>query len=231
MNDTTDYSIKDLYLESVASFIAFCHVVDDEDWSRPVPCTPAWTVRDVVSHVAGVADDVVNARTDGIATDAWTASQVERNARFELDELLARWESQAEQVADAIADAGQVAAAFDCHEHEHDLRHALDLPGDRDTEVVRVAARGLAEGLGVDFPTSVEVDGVVLTNAHEADGREPHREVVLRAMTGFEVFRSRFGRRCRSQVERYAWSGPPERIAITIDNWFIFGPSMTEIHD
>ena len=48
----------------------------------------------MLSHVAGIPDDVFAGRIDGVATDPWTAAQVERNRSLAVDDLLARWDEQ-----------------------------------------------------------------------------------------------------------------------------------------
>ncbi len=49
--------------------------------------------------------------------------------------------------------------------------------------------------------------------------------VELRGATPFEVFRSKLGRRSRSQVESYDWVGDPAAVAAALDSWFEFGPA------
>ena len=43
--------------------------------SASVPATPAWRAHDVLAHLVGVPDDVVNGRLDGLASDSWTQAQ------------------------------------------------------------------------------------------------------------------------------------------------------------
>ena len=223
--------IRGLYLDAASTCIAFCLTIEDEDWSRPVPSTPDWTVHDLLAHVSGVPDDVLHGRVEGLATEPWTASQVERNRDTPADELLARWEVQAEPFADAIQTSGEIRPVFDCHCHEHDLRHALALPGNRDGALMTLATERYVSALDHPFAVSVEFsDGSVVRSAGAQD--DPTRpDVVLRGVTGFEVFRSRLGRRSRSQVEAYDWTGRPADVTATIDTWFGFGPSVIAIHD
>ena len=69
-------------------------------------------------------------------------------------------------------------------------------------------------------PLIVEfVDGSIAGAVTDRDA------VVLSDVTPFEIFRSCLGRRSRSQVEAYDWSGAPDRIATVIDEWFGFGPA------
>ena len=99
--------------------------LDDDDWATPVPCTPGWTVRDVLSHVAGVTDDIANGRVEGATTDPWTAAQVERWRDVDPAALIAQWNSQIDAVADLLEQFGEVRPPIDCWSHEQDVRHAL----------------------------------------------------------------------------------------------------------
>jgi uncharacterized protein (TIGR03083 family) len=50
--------IEQNYLAAQRSFVALARDLSADDWAAPVPCCPGWTVRDVLSHVAGIPDDV-----------------------------------------------------------------------------------------------------------------------------------------------------------------------------
>jgi Mycothiol maleylpyruvate isomerase N-terminal domain len=47
---------------------------DDSRLDVIAPATPAWRVRDVVAHLAGVCDDVTHGNMDGVASDEWTGA-------------------------------------------------------------------------------------------------------------------------------------------------------------
>lgn len=71
--------------EATESFIDFARTLNDDDWARRVPRTPLGNPRDALSQVSGIPDDGVGERADGVATEPWTASQVDRNAGFTVD--------------------------------------------------------------------------------------------------------------------------------------------------
>ncbi len=222
----TQQGIGRRYVDSARSFIELARSLDDDEWATPVPCTPPWTVRDVLSHVSGVPDDALAGRTDGIATEPWTASQVRRNADRSVDQLLDRWESQAERFAAALDVMGERRPPWDCHCHEHDVRHALGRPGNRRSALVNDAAPALLSTLS-EVPVSVTVefdDGSTV-----AAGRPGCDARASLTTTRFEVFRSMLGRRRIDQVRALPWEGPDEHIDRVIDAWFIFGPSELAI--
>lgn len=223
-----DLAIASLYNDAALSFIEFARTLTSDDWATECPCTPGWTVRELLSHVSGVPDDGLAGRIDGAATDPWTASQVERNAHFTVDELLDRWLGQYELFGAAIESMGEVRPPFDCHTHEHDVRQALGKPGNRDSRIVQVGAERTVLWLG-DVPVSLTID--LGDGRHLAAGQADSAEEVGVPLDEFEIFRSRLGRRTRDQVRAYPWTGSALGIDTLIDGWFTFGPSDLPIHE
>lgn len=217
-------SIELDYLAAQASFVALASELTDDDWMTDVPCCPGWTVRDVLSHVAGIPDDVLAGRLDGVATEPWTAAQVERNRDVSVADLLARWNEQTPRFAAAMQAMGQERPPIDLQSHEHDVRHAVRRQGNRDHPIVVAAGRRMIDGWDGPTPLIVEfADGSIAGNVTDRSA------VVVSDVTPFEVFRSRLGRRSRAQVEAYDWTGEPDRVAAVIDQWFAFGPATTPI--
>lgn len=213
--------IARLYRDVQRSFVDLVADLDDDQWSLPSPCTPAWTVRDVLSHVAGVSIDIVEGNVEGAATDPWTAAQVERWAGTPVDELIERWNAAIGPAADGVEAFGQPLPIFDCHSHEHDVRTAVGRPGNRDSEAMEVIIDAL---LHAEFgrPLTIEcTDRPTVSN--DGDG-EPLR---LSGVSGFDVARSRLGRRSRTQVTAWQWSEPVADDVLS--TWFRFGPSRVDI--
>jgi hypothetical protein len=100
------------------------------------PATPRWRAHDVLSHLVGVPEDVVNGRLDGLASDAWTQAQVDRRHAVSPAELLAEWDEFGPRFETMLGAApAEIAgqALFDAGTHEHDLRNALGIAGARDS--------------------------------------------------------------------------------------------------
>ena len=218
-------SIAVLYRLAVESFTEFARTLDADDWATRVPCTPAWTARDVLSHVSGIPDDAIAGRMDGAPGEAWTAAQIERNRDATVDELLSRWSQQAPLFAQVIEEMDEGRPPIDCHSHEHDIRHALGRPGARGNAIIDTPSFA-----SVDAPVRVViafVDGsIVITGDDSATST-----VTLRCVTRFELFRSRLGRRSRQQVRDADWEGTDVDIDAVLDHWFSFGPSASPIEE
>ena len=224
------HTTAELYADAYGSFFELARALSDDEWAAPVPCTPGWTVRDVLSHVAGVPDDVLAGRMDGAPGEAWTAAQVERNRNLSIAELLERWAAQAADFAAAIEAIGETRPPFDCHSHEHDVRHAIGRPGNHDTIIVETAGSFLADGFATPFVVTIELeDGRAIASG--GAGAQSSDGVILRNVSTFDLFRSRLGRRTREQVRGFDWTGSEGDIDILIDGWFQFGPSEITIEE
>lgn len=207
--------------------------LSDEEAARPVPTCPRWTVKDVVSHLAGVCDDVLTGNIEGVASDPWTEAQVVARRDRSLDEVLAEWAEKAPQV-EAIAEhfPGRVGTQWvlDVTSHEHDIRCALGVPGARDSEGVDAALGFMLAGLATSIsakglpPLEVRagarswvLGGGGCTDLNEIlMGADPPIDVVgaepaaTAEASAFEWVRALTGRRSVEQIRRFKWSGDPE---------------------
>jgi hypothetical protein len=213
-------SIARLYRDSQHSFVELFQSLDADQLATTVPCTPEWTVRDVLSHVAGVTDDIANGRVEGAATDPWTASQVERWREADPAMLIEQWNGQIEGIATLLEQLGELRPPLDCHSHEHDVRHALDMPDHQSSEMIMVMTARFAEAPMARPVTITFADDSTATMPGEG---EP---ISLSGLTQFEFVRSRLGRRTPDQVAAYEWSEPPGDL---LSEWFAFGPSRVPI--
>jgi uncharacterized protein (TIGR03083 family) len=186
-----------------------------------VAACPAWTVHDVVAHLAGVATDLVEGRLEGIASDAWTDAQVQRARGESIDELLDRWDEHGALV-DAMADAfgaqgGQLIA--DAATHEQDLRTALGVPGARESDAVAIGFRFMCGGVRA---RREQVGAPPLLVRHEAGEQllgqgEPGAWLTT---TRFEVLRATSGRRTAAEMEAMGWEGDARPELLVFSHFF-----------
>lgn len=164
-----------LYREHVADVAAFAVDLDDDALAREVPATPAWTVTDVLAHLAGAAADSVDGRMDDAPGPAWTARHVAERRHLPVAELVAELRAHQDAVASAAAESPRPAIVWNIAVHHADLHETFGKP--------RLATHlwdPIVEELGpVRAP---ELMGVV---------------------PPYELFRALFSRRSRAQVR--AW--------------------------
>ena len=161
-----------------------------------VPCTPAWTVRQLAAHVVGVPEDILAGRMEGVASDAWTDAQVERFGDLTLTELADLFEASAPQIDAILHNFPQpIISQFvmDAVTHEQDMRSALGVPGGRDSKAV--------EG-GVGF----------FLNLIEVSDPPLFTELTNTSASSWDVLRSLTGRRTVEQMNASGLDG--EAIAL-----------------
>src|SRR5690349_1912685 len=91
-----------VYAEGRRRVSALVRDLPPERADLPVPGCPQWRVKDVVSHLTGICADVLAGNIEGVATDPWTAAQVDARRDRSIAEIVAEWDEIAPQV-EAIA--------------------------------------------------------------------------------------------------------------------------------
>ena len=183
----------------------------------PVPACPAWTVRQTVAHLVGIAQDIVSLNMEEKAGDSWTQAQIDRLGVQSIDELLDLWGQLIDPVTTRLAhEASACQLVFDALTHEHDIRGALSEPGSRTGDLAFEVALGFSTMMGDQFirhaglaalrlltPT---VGSVQLGDPHTASGR------VALSISDFEALRALGGRRSVRQLLALPWHGDPTHL-------------------
>ncbi|MDQ3147983.1 MAG: maleylpyruvate isomerase family mycothiol-dependent enzyme [Actinomycetota bacterium] len=184
--------------------------LDAEGAATTVPACPEWSVKDVVAHLTGICADVLAGNLEGVATDPWTAAQVEARRSASLGEVVAEWNELAPQVEAMAADFGPAGHQWvgDFATHEHDIRGALRQPASRDSQAVAIGVEFIAAG----FLASVADRGLPVLALEAGDWRStsgagtPAATLVAEP---FELLRAMTGRRSAEQVAALGWSTDP----------------------
>lgn len=193
--------------------------VDDAAYAATVATCPKWTVRDVVAHLAAVAEDWGAGRLTGPPTDDQTATQVARFGGRGVAEILAVWDRAASPLDHLAETTGLKPPLGDVVVHEHDVRAAVDRPGARDSVAVHCVSDLLLASLRTPVPLRVTVE--------DGDYRSGPAGSELRLRTTrFEATRWRTGRRSRVQLAAMDWSDDPTPV---LDHLCLFGPADTDI--
>ncbi|WP_233213514.1 maleylpyruvate isomerase family mycothiol-dependent enzyme [Mycobacterium hubeiense] len=209
-----------LYRETMDRITALVSGLDEKGWATVVPACPEWSVRDVLAHLAAVADDWASGRLAGPATDEQTAAQVARFSGVDIDAILATWADASARLHELAETTGLEPPLGDIVIHEHDLRGALDRPGARDSDGVRRIADELLAMLEPPVPLRVRVE-----DDEYRSGPDGEPELAL-TTTRFETLRWRTGRRSRSQLAAMDWSGDPTGV---LDHLYLFGPAQADL--
>ncbi len=187
-------------------------LVNDDVDQIPVPATPLWTVHDVIAHLSGATEDVMNGNMEGVTTDPWTAAQVARGRKRTLHDMLAMWSRYAPLVEEFLSSPDGMSvfrAVLDVHTHEADLLNALGRPVDLPQDFLS----WMQPILETDFREAITAAGLAEVQVEASD---------------LQWFRGRLGRRTATEVMAYGWSRDPQPY---LDTWFVFGRAETSLQE
>lgn len=218
------------YEDGQRRVLALLAGLDEARLARPVPACPQWTVRDVVAHLAGVAEDAargayflgaVDAWRDPAIAEArerWTAGQVSQRADRDLESLLREFEDHGSTLVASLrrgtgpACSGPewvlTAPVADLAVHLEDLREALGARADGGAPVLRLGFAVYRNWLRARIveralPPLRLSDGAehwVLGDGGPAATLTAERSELFRAITG---------RRSAARIRAYDWQGDP----------------------
>jgi uncharacterized protein (TIGR03083 family) len=209
-----------LYQDTRERIIALVTGLDDAAWSTAVVACPGWSVRDVVAHLAAVAEDWASGRLAGPPTDDETAAQIARFGGYDVAEILTAWSDAAAQLDHLAETTGVAPPLGDIICHEHDVRGAIGRPGARDSAAVWWASDRLLDALRTPVPLRVTVE-----DAEYRSGPDSGAEILL-TTTRFDALRWRTGRRSRAQLAAMDWSGDPTPV---LEHLYMFGPAEADL--
>ena len=197
------------YLGVVDRVAALAHSTDD--LGVELTACPGWTARDVIAHLAGLAQDWVDGNLDGYGSDEWTSAQVARFSGASVDEVLHAWGTAAGRFPNlASSPIGGTAAMWafgDAVVHEADLLGTL-APGTQVPEEpmalgLKAAIARWRHELGAAGVEPLDVVATDMRTWRVGDHEAPANTVTT---TAYELFRALYGRRSRAQVEQWAWN-------------------------
>jgi uncharacterized protein (TIGR03083 family) len=197
-----------LYRETRERITAFVGGLSSEQLETMVPAAPLWRVRDVVAHLSGGVADILAGNLEGVATDPWTAAQVDARRSWPVEQILEEWSANGPQVEAIVNDFGGAGRQLlaDCVTHEHDIRGAVNEPGERGSAALDGSLQWRIVGLGKSLPSGLRL---VAGDQEWVIGPDDSQVASAIAPSSFEVFRALIGRRSEAQVRAWKWDGDP----------------------
>src|SRR4051794_25097228 len=175
-----------------------------EETGRRVPACPAWTVRDLLSHMVGLDVDVLAGDEPDDHNAGWTQRQVDERRGLDVVALLEEWSGTTAPLRAWMARHG-TRPMGDVVIHEQDLRGALGAPGARDTAGLAVLRDRFAGRLA-DRVAAAGLPPVALVGQTWRSGPEDGAGAVLRA-TDFDLARAVLTRRSAAQLRSWTAAG------------------------
>jgi uncharacterized protein (TIGR03083 family) len=179
-----------------------------------VPACPAWTVREVYAHQAGVAADVLAGNMADAPSDGWTERQVAERADRTLPEILDEWDATAPRLVEALAaveDQLDPRLLMDLWHHTQDVRGAVGLAGDTQGPLGEWVLARSERFLG-------HLTGLEVVLADDDTAATPGTITV----PAYEAARALVGRRNLVQIRAWSWGvDDPDELVARVP---VFGP-------
>ncbi len=203
------HPLSDEYRTGRERLLALGRTLSPADGAIVSTACPAWTVKDLYAHLAGISTDILSGNTEDAATAAWADGHVADRVERELAEVLDEWETAGAEVSSIVEQAGDAFPPqlfIDQWTHEWDIRGAL---GERaaatpDTGVfdhyrdwLADAMTARAEAAGIDRLTVAVGDAAFDLGTGSALG--------TLELPPFEFARISMGRRSRAQLDALDW--------------------------
>jgi uncharacterized protein (TIGR03083 family) len=225
---STDYAA--CYRDARTALTDLTRGLDDAALTRPVPATPAWSVRDVVAHVVGISVDLLHGNLAGMGSDEWTKAQVAPRRGRPFTDVLVEWGEQGPVLEDQLAGWPPEFATpliGDLGVHDLDVRGALGRTDGRDAPAPRVAYDQYAHALGGRLDEA-GLGAVALDAPDEplvVGTGEPRTRV---RASRFELLRALVGRRSATQIRAYDWDGDADHVVAVIAAYPMRGSPLDE---
>lgn len=201
-----------------------------------VPACPAWTIRQTVAHLVGVAQDVASLNLESKASDSWTQAQVDRLGGNSIDELLDLWGEAIDAVTAVLGQGASEGSggqlAFDTLTHEHDIRGALGEPGSRTGDLDFQVAMGFLMTMGDQIIRQMGLPALRLATptmgAVQLGDPGTAADQVSLAVSDFEALRVLGGRRSLRQLSALPWHGDPAKLLPALGNPASMLPALSD---
>src|SRR3954454_8741690 len=171
--------------------------------------------------MAGVPADALAGRLEGVATDPWTARQVEERRDRSLKEIcaeLAELGPQMDEVIAAVGEAMDPRLFVDQWTHEQDVRGTLGHPGARDVPVVGFTVDRLLGLMGEGWADRGLPTVRIAGSSGEwllGDGAP----ALTLQTSDYELARALVGRRSRNEFLNMGWDGDASAV---LDHLHVF---------
>jgi uncharacterized protein (TIGR03083 family) len=224
--------LAEVYDETRRDIVALVEGLDEEGLATPVPATPEWSVHDVICHLTGDVDCILQGdfpreffesfgSAEGVVVlNEWTEGHLRARRDRPIAEVLEEWDSlTAKRLLpamrgespwpDGVPPFADRVLITDLGVHQQDLYGAFGIERNRDGAPIKIGSSGYIVTMGLRLAS----DGIgTLTietpeKSWEAGTGEPRATV---RASRYEFFRALSGRRSMDQVRAYGWVGDAE---------------------
>lgn len=205
--------LADEYRASRLRTTALLDGISADDEQRIVPVCPDWRVRDLLSHLNGLAADLSAGRNPSGDPQAWVGQQVTDRAEITVAEQLEQWSTSGEAFEATLRKVPQLGLlVIDLVTHEHDIASALGMQSDRASTGIDLVMSSKTPTVEKDLAAAGLNAIRVVGGDHSWEYGEGDVELEVRGEF-WEMFRLTGGRRSMAQLLASDHDGDIERYA------------------
>lgn len=223
--------IADLYEQVRNDISELVTGLDPQELDTPVPATPGWNIKDVITHLTADAScviagdfpreffEAIGAESAVARVNAWTARQLKDREDRSLEELLQEWKSSGTELADMMRGEkpwpeetfifADRALLTDVAVHQQDIFGALGIERARDAVPIKIALKAYIVAMSWRLAAE-ELAPLRFDFGEKTDIAGDGDAGATVKTSRFEFFRAMSGRRSPDQIRSYQWDGDPE---------------------
>lgn len=230
----TAHPLADNYRAERAELVALGRSLSDDQAATRTTACPAWSIKDVYAHLAGISTNIVEGNTEGAATEAWADGHVADRRDRSLTEILDEWETAGQTVSATMDEAGEFfpfQLFVDQWTHGWDIRSALgsDASAVPDTTVYEHFLDEFFENMSGRTPASLPA--VTLKVAGRSFDLGTESAIGELELDLFEYGRVSMGRRSQQQLDALPWPEAVTDRAHYIDLLVVWSVSDHDVID
>lgn len=228
------HPLADDYRAEREQLLALGRSLSDGQAAERTAACPAWSIKDVYAHLAGIATNIVEGNTEGAATEAWADGHVADRIDRSITEVLDEWQSAGEQVSAVMHEAGDFfpfQLFVDQWTHGWDIRAAIgqSAAAEPDLAVYELYLDDFFESMQERNPTGVP--GLTVTVAQNSITLGDTPPVGRLELDLFEYARISMGRRSSSQIMALPWPESVEDPAAFFDALVVWSVNEQDVID
>ena len=231
---SSPHPLAGTYRSERGELLALGRSLDEATAATKTTACPAWSIKDVYAHLAGIATNIVEGNTEGAATEAWADGHVADRLDRSLTEVLDEWESAGNQVSEVMEAAGEFfpfQLFVDQWTHGWDIRATVgeSAAARADLTVYRHFLNDFFENMDGRVPQDLAALTLQIDDTPHVIGEGP--SVGTLVLDLFEYARISMGRRSLAQLLALPWPDgidDPMPYINTLVVWSINGQDVIE---
>lgn len=228
------HALADTYRAEREELLALASTLGEDQAGVKTSACPAWSIKDVYAHLAGISSDILVGNTEGAATEAWADGHVAARLEHSLAQVLDEWGTAGSGVSEIMDEAGELfpfQLFVDQWTHGWDIRAAIGdvAAATPDMSTYEYFLDEFFANMQRRIPGDLPGLELSLAGRNFVMGNEP--AIGTLDMSLFEYARISMGRRSRAQLDELPWPQAVSDPAPYIDVLVVWSVNSADVVD